>query len=256
LASHIASNLSAYPQFDGVFLDDVWYSISASDFHQEGTSDDPNLPSDLVANWKASMVAILSAVKAQIGVHLLFINGGIFEQSYIDIVDGLMDENFAHANWEGPNEYLSTSSWLNHLNAFSNIVSQSKYFLAQSGITDGATQDQIVKTMRYSFSSFLLGIPPSNTFAKHYFCPSLTYSNYYWYQDWEVDLGEPRVAGYNISGTNLYRRDFENGIVLVNPLDGIVNTEIDLPAREGIILLNEYAAELAPNPPTGLRILK
>jgi len=60
----------------------------------------------------------------------------------------------------------------------------------------------------------------TSTYGKHYFIPSLWYTNYYWYTVWEWALGNPTGAYGNIAGkTNLYKRDFERGFVIVNPKD-------------------------------------
>jgi hypothetical protein len=258
LANFIASNLATYSQFDGVFLDDCWYNISASVFHQEGTSDDPSLPQDLIDNWRSSMISLLQEIKTAIGSKLLILNCGWYASNYFPYADGIMDENFAHANWEGPNEFLSVDSWKNHLNALNNVVASSKYYLAQSGVSDGATQGQINKLVNYCYSSFLMGIPANNAYGKHYFCPSIYYTDYYWYSFWEINLGNPTGDYFEVSGiTNCFRRDFDNGIVLVNPtdnatgnfdlggtfytLDAVAVTQANLSAREGLILFNNEA---------------
>jgi hypothetical protein len=134
-----------------------------------------------------------------------------------------------------------------------NAVATSKYYFAQSGVKDGATQVQIAKLVRYCFCSFLMGVPPNNRFAKHYFCPSLYYKNYYLFGDWEIQLGDPTGDHFQIPGTNLFRRNFQKGIIIVNPsadggkftlektycnLGGQTISEVLFSDHEGIILLN------------------
>lgn len=265
LANAIASCLATYTQFDGVFLDDVWVSISTSDFHQEGTSDDPHLPEDLIKNWKIYMFELIDAIKTAIGSKLLILNTGWYATDFLLKADGQMDENFAHANWQDPNEFLSIDSWKNHLNALQNAIANSKFYLAQSGVSDGATQEQINKLVRYSFSTFLMGVATDNNFAKHYFCPSTYYKNYYWYSDWEAKFGNPIGNYFQIEGTNFYRRNFEKGIVMVNPtnqtgkialektycnLDGYSISEINFSDYEGVILV--HCDTNPPAPPKNL----
>jgi hypothetical protein len=222
LANYIAANLATYSQLDGVFFDDVWHSITASVFHQDGTLEDPNLPPDLVDNWQTYMIGLIQEVKSAISSDLLI-----------------------------------------------TAVSNNKYYLAQSGVSDGATQEQINKLVSYCHCSFLMGIPSNKTFAKHYFCPSLIYNNYYWYSLWETNLGNPIGDYFRVSGTtDCYRRNFVKGIVLVNPTDtqtGDIDlgdtfytlsstavTQVNLSAREGVILLKDTSP---PAPPTGLKII-
>jgi hypothetical protein len=262
LANHIAANLVSNTQFDGVFLDDTWASINPAAFHQEGSSADPILPSDLVDNWETHMTELIQSIKSAIGTKLLILNTGWYMSNYLQLADGQMDENFAHANWEGPTEFLDIASWKNHLNALRNASANSKYYLAQSGVSDGASQQQIDKLVGYTFSSFLMGVQPNNGFAKHYFCPSLNYSNYYWYSNWEANLGNPSGDYFEVPGmTNLYRRDFDNGIVLVNPTDNNLTLQLEkayyhfdgdpisqptLSGREGLILFNSPSLDTTP----------
>lgn len=253
LAKAIAQDLNTYPQFDGVFLDDVWGSIDTSEFHQEGTSKDPNLPAYLLTNWKTYMFELIKAVKAAIGPKLLILNCRWTAINFVTEADGLMYESFVHPNWLGPTVFWDVNTWGNHLTSLKNAVANSKYYLAQSGVSDGATEEQIKKLVRYSFSSFLLALPANNSYAKHYFCPSIYYKNYYWYSDWGIKLGNPIEDYFEVPGKNLYRRNFEKGIVIVNPTDrsgkvklekaycnlnGQPIAEIDFSDHEGIILLN------------------
>ena len=253
LAHAVLSRLNTYPQFDGVLLDDVKSQLDPSEYHQEGTSKPPTFPPELVKNWQAYMIQLLQAVRAAIGPKMIILNCGWYATNYLAHADGQVDENFSHANWEDPKTYLGTQSWLNHLNAMKNAVATSKYYLAQSGVKDGATQVQIAKLVRYCFCSFLMGVESNKSFAKHYFCPSIYYKNYYWYSDWEMKLGDPTGGHFQIPGTSLFRRNFQKGIVLVNPgantgkftlektycnLEGQSISEVMFSDHEGIILLH------------------
>jgi len=107
-----------------------------------------------------------------------------------------------------------------------------------------------------------MGVPAQNELTKHSFCPSIMYESYYWYTDWEIDLGEPLGNYYEVSGhDDCFRREFESGIVLVNPTDvttgwielgGTYRTiefqsvnQVVLGAREGLMLFPEGEWNLA-----------
>lgn len=90
-----------------------------------------------------------------------------------------------------------------------------------------------------------------------------------WWSGWDTDLGAPLGARYEWKG--LRRRDFERGIVLVNPpdastktvspggvwkgLDGAARTSVAVPEHDGVVLLRSPASEpplkveLTPVPP-------
>ena len=268
LANYIADYLTNRPQFDGVFLDDVLHDLYETDFHDAVTGLQAHLPSNLTnqTNWRSYMVSLLSAVKSAIGSKLAIINANFYRTEYIAVVDGIFDEWFAHPNWDDANTWNNDGVWKDSVDSLASVANSNKYFLAQSGVSDGATQAQINKLVRYSFSSFLMGIPPNNSFAKHYFCPSMTYSNYYWYSDWTANLGNPTGDYFQIQGTNFYRRNFEKGIVMVNPTNqtgkvGLEKTycllgqsvsEINFSDHEGVILLN--CDTIPPAPPTNLLV--
>jgi hypothetical protein len=272
IKTDISSTLNANTQFDGVFLDDVKLSLDATEYYQEGTTTNPTFPSGLVTNWQTNMNTLLSAIKTQIGSKLAIINSspwaGGTSPNYLSRVDGLYDEAYGHANWDKASTFLSTDSWKYHLDMMISTINNSKYYLAQSGVADGATEAETNKLVKYCFASFMLGVSGSG-YGKHYFTPSLTYSNYYWYTDWGLNIGTPIGAYSQISGKSSYRRDFTNGIVIVNPTDsgetvslggnyrdenGNTLSSITLSAREGAILFTTALDTVAPAPPKGLRV--
>jgi len=271
LTNSVVSTLGSNTQFDGVHLDDCWLSIKANEFYQEGTSTPPTLPSNLVSNWQTYMTSLIQRVKSAVGSKLVIINASPWASNYVAQCDGQVDEGFGHANWDNPTYFLSQSSWVYHVNTLASVSANSKYYLTQSGVKDGTTQEQVNDLVLYCFASFLMGAPTNNNaYAKHYFCPSLRYSNYYWYLDWERNLGNAIGNYYQISGTNFYRRDFEKGIVLVNPttqtgkvvlekaycnLAGQTVSEIDLLDHKGMILLDCLKDTTPPAPPKGVKII-
>jgi len=47
-----------------------------------------------------------------------------------------------------------------------------------------------------------------------------------WYPFYDVRLGQPTTNPYAVAGSAAYRRDFERGVVLVNPMDGPVTVDL------------------------------
>jgi hypothetical protein len=270
LATKIASDLVAYGQFDGVFLDDCRYAIEPSEFHQEGTNVDPVLAPDLITGWRSYMVELLSEIKAAIGAHLLITNSGWFSTEFLPYVDGIMDENFAHAGWDPYDVFLGLSSWENHLKALIRVAEGGKYYLAQSGVATGATAEQERKLAMYSYCSFLMGVPANNRYARHYFCGAPAYQGYEWYDHWGYDLGDPLGNSTKISGADAYVREFSKGIVFVNPGDrdlalpvegeyydqeGNVISAVNLGSHQGVMLFRIEQDTERPAAPSGLRIV-
>ena len=125
--------------------------------------------------------------------------------------------------------------------------------------------------MRYGLTSCLM----DNGF---YVYTPANYSNVYWFDEFNADLGKAVTSPQTSPWKNgVYRRDFENGIALVNPKgngrrtvtlepgfrriagkqDPVHNngqpvTTITLDERDGIILVREtpLAAPVVPTTPT------
>ena len=277
LANKIASRfLSTHANFDGVFLDDVWASIDENDFYidHEGytKNNHPTFPPGFKTNFASNMILLLRAVKTAMGSKLLIPNMGDYTNhdpyNYLAEVDGQVDEGFAHATWQDANTFLSTDSWVRHINNMISAARAGKYYLTWSGVVKTATQDQINRLEKYCYASFLMGTD-GGTRTKFTFSPD-DRRHWYWYPDWNIDLGSPLGQYSRISGKNSFRRNFSNGIVLVNPTDrqeiialeknyknqsGESVSSVTLSAREGAILLNPPSDAMPPAAPKGLKIL-
>jgi len=198
--------------FDGVFLDDVWGSVSSGRFYKEGTKDKAELPLHVTKYWRDNMKLLLIQIKIAIGRKLLIINTGAFNTDYLALSDGQMYEAFCHANWQPFGEYYP--DWQRKLDSMMAISNSGKIYLAQSGILDGATDSQIKSTQKYCFAMFLLG---ANSNSYFYFKPSMKYRGVTYFPEWDVDIGTP-IGNYRArTGTPLYEREFSKGLVVINP---------------------------------------
>jgi hypothetical protein len=115
------------------------------------------------------------------------------------------------------------------------------------------------KQMRWGFGSTLLG----NAYFSFDFGET-HHGQTWWYDEYDLSLGVPVSSAYRVDGPfdnyekGLWRRDYENGIVLVNSYDKKINHDLDkeyikkinsnqgsilikrieLEARDSVILLN------------------
>jgi hypothetical protein len=245
LANSIRNSLVGNPVFDGVFLDDVWGSISSDRFHREGTEEQAVLPLHVTKYWRDNMKLLLIQIKMAIGKKLLIINTGAFNMDYLALSDGQMYEAFCHANWQPFEEYYP--EWRKVLDRMIMASASGKIYLAQSGIQKGAMESRATKIAKYSFSMFLLGAN-SNT----YFYFSKDYRGVTYFPEWDVDIGSPTEAYHARTGTPLFEREYSKGLVLINPssesaqinlgsryknLEGNIIDTITLGIHEGEILL-------------------
>jgi hypothetical protein len=264
LANSIKNSLTNNSVFNGVFLDDVWGSVTSDRFYRAGTNETGVVPQSVIDSWRENMKLLLNEIKTMIGSKLLIINTGAYNTDYLDISDGQMYEAFCHANWQPYGEYYS--NWKYCLDKMISISKSGKIYLAQSGIQNTATDPQTNKTDRYCFAMFLLGAN-----ANSYFYFSKNYRGVSYFPEWDVDIGDP-VENYHIrTGTLLYEREYSKGVVMINPssetvqvklngkyknIDGVVTDTITLGNHEGEILIKISDDTTPPAPPKGVKIVK
>lgn len=241
--------------FDGVFADDTWVVLK-----KDVWDDSKNPTQAKIDSWSSDMAGMLQSVKSKIGSRLLISNIGsllIFPttsdlDSLLNLVDGIMDEGFVHASWDNDNYFLSLASWKKNIDYGIETISKNKILLAQSGTKGIVSEDEKKKIMLYSFCSYLLAEGNDATFS---FKDSAgPYNELIYYPEFDVTLGNATNAYHIFPGTtNIYAREFTNGLVLVNPgatssgefnlngnyktLEGQSITSITMEPHEGVILL-------------------
>jgi hypothetical protein len=245
LANQIKNNLINNPIFDGVFLDDVWGSVSSDRFYRAYTKETGIIPQSVIDSWHNNMKILFIQIKMAIGNKLLIINTGAFNTDYLAISDGQMYEAFCHANWQAYGEYHP--NWQKVLDRMIVATNLGKIYLAQSGILDGATDVQIKNTQKYCFAMFLLG---ANNNSYFYF--SKNYRGVTYFPEWDIDIGSPIEDYHARAGTPLYEREYSKGLVVINPssesvqrnfgtkyktLDGAITDAITMKGHQGEILL-------------------
>ena len=245
LANFIKKCSDDNPTFDGVFLDDVWGSVSSDRFYREGTKEMASLPLHVTKYWRDNIKLLLIQIKMAIGRKLLIVNTGVFNTDYLALSDGQMYEAFCHANWQPHEEYYQR--WQKVLDRMIMASASGKIFLAQSGVMKDVTESQTIKTAKYCYSMFLLG---ANGNSHFYF--SKNYRGVTYFPEWDIDLGAP-IKNYQIrEGTPLFEREYSKGLVLINPSsesfqiklgdkyktpEGVITDTLTLGNHEGEILL-------------------
>jgi hypothetical protein len=165
--------------------------------------------------WNSDMVQTLQALRAAVGSKLVLYNGVLAglvdDDAFINIVDGGMEEQWARAT-------DSETKWKQNIDELIRFGELNKIFLAQSYATDPT------RPAMFAFTSFLLG---ANEYG--YFDFAQNTQTFLYYDYWSQDLGEP-LATYTVQpsgGGNVYRRDFTNAVVLVNPAMNDVGMNMD-----------------------------
>lgn len=221
---------------DGVFADSfsVPNYLGAERFKPNLPLSDPGFESE----WAEDLEAFIAYLQESDLQNYYFVpNVGSWVTSrdstdYSD-VDGVMVEGFAE--W-GMGQYFELSDWQLQMDRILNLVQQDKVILAQ----------QYIDPMDLNERMFILG---SYLLVKGH----QTYLNFEvdmlpeWFPEYAIAIGHPvdgipeNISLLWASAWNVYRRNYSNGIVLVNPADAIRTIHLDrtyyqvIPSGGGIV---------------------
>ena len=217
-AAWTAANEYLGSNWDGVFLDNVFYQPRVSaDYNQSGSSQSASAAAQ---NWRNGYVAYVGYLRAalpagkqvwgnvadwaegSISGYNQLLNGGVME--------GTIGESYS----------LENTSWAAMMNFYKivmNALPPSNYMIFDQV---GTVTDY--QGMRYGLTSCLMDN------AHYYFNDGSNY-NVIWFDEFNFNLGaaiagpnNPSNGTYSSGGLTIwkqgvYRRDFQNGIALVNP---------------------------------------
>ena len=214
----VSAELSANHD-DGIFMD----SFSIPNFFG-ATNFNPNLPAvdaTFENSWATMMQNWLTYLKANLPGYYLVPNVGswITGRDQPDIItpaDGMMVEQFALPN--NTNTYAE-SDWQLEMNRILAAVGRNQAVIGQTYVTSA-------KLRMFTVGSYLL-IKGSRTY--------ISINNTMgaeWYPEYDIAIGAPtQSAGTSIqnlfdSSTGVYRRNYNNGFVLVNPSGNSVTVSL------------------------------
>jgi hypothetical protein len=222
--SHVNSKIDNTP-YDAVFADDVWSGLASDRW----TCDPSKIKASDVDRWHSDTIGMLQYVKANLlPSKLLIINSDNWGSDYLEVVDGIAREGFAHAEWETP---LQHSFSMQHLDAFLRDSSTGKHIWAISGtqILPETSITEIEEVVKFCYASFLCALNGSNTY--------LSFNNFGSERDWSdiyfsifnTYIGQPS-GGYYTS-QNILMRNYTAGKVLLNPSDTPRTINLQTPYR-------------------------
>lgn len=247
--------------WDGIFFDSVWWDAAwvnngNLDLNNDGQKDSSSM---IDAEWQNGMKTIFSYLRDRHGDDYILVgNGG---DQYHDYLNGRMFESFPNG-WE--------NGWTGQMEKYFSLMnnSQTPRLSIINGDTNNSGTWNDFRDMRFALTSTLL----KNGYFS-YDWGTADHSQLWWYDEFEVALGSPINEPYNVlnqtlvAGSGLWRRDFQNGTVLVNstndsqllnlysnyekikggqdPLtnNGAVINQVIIPAQDGIILLHQLVTE-------------
>ncbi len=214
LIQYVKSHILSQGIWNGVFWDMVydgisWQNkgdISLYNNGQRGNADEVN------AEWTRRMVYLLDQTWRQLPVEYVLMNGSSLPalQPY---TNGRMYEDYP-TPWEAGGSWSGIMTGLVR-NQAKNKNPQIYVFNANTNNT-GKQNDY--RRMRFGLASSL--IVDDVYFSFDY--GTKDHSQVWWYDEYDVDLGDPTGEARGMNGSNqfqsdVWRREYSNGVALVNP---------------------------------------
>ena len=202
--------------YDGVFLDSAspallqWEARAPLDSRLLGDGVRTNTFPELggkswITAWQ-EWISQLDRSLASQGIPLIP-NAGAFATTWdntdYSLTSGVFSEGFCDPG-------LTTDDWKAAVNQTLSLVRANKIVILQNYLASPAD----LAKRRYLLASYLL-MKGSRTYLVYFASSTLE-----WYPEWDLDLGAAQRTATTVDDllwNGVYRRDFANGVVLVNP---------------------------------------
>lgn len=207
--------------YEGVFADDVHNLITATGFSAGDFN--ATVPASVISSWHSDMISFLTYIETHLlPGKLLIINSDDWTNNdYLNLVNGEMDEGFAHATWHGAGNYSPNISSI--LNEIAQASSYGKIVWCASG-TKETDQTNVTNTLIYCYAAFLCAINGSQTYLSFNNWQSPDGSQGYYPIMNTIAIGNAEGSYYY--NQNVFMRDFTGGKVLFNPSGNSYNVNL------------------------------
>lgn len=261
LTDFVVDKLLSTNLWDGVFYDNSWYDVSwvqngMIDANRDGINDNKT---SLDNAWRAGMEKIFRLTRQKANKQILIVGNG--DRGYYGDINGIYFENFTTApyiSWEEKMKLYRTS--------VNTSRSPSIAIIGNTSANPNLAQNDY-RNMRFGLTSALM---ENGYYA--YDKGDLFHSEIWWYDEYDVRLGVPLGPAMPLTGSggtyykDVWRREFENGVAIVNSLaepktidlggefekligtqdpgvnSGGIVSRVTIPAKDGLIMLKTYEA--------------
>lgn len=204
MADFVVDELLSSGYWDGVFYDNSWDNITYFvgndvDIDRDGVSD-----SDANAKWVEGMKAIYNRTRAR-GGNDIYIVGNSTARVYYNELNGSMVENFSSTNW---------AQRMQEVADFAQNYRSPQLILVNANTAN--TGRQSYKQMRFGLGSALL----EDAYFSYDFGDQ-RHEQTWQFDEYDINLGSPigsavSQKGLSDYGADVWRRDFANGVVVLN----------------------------------------
>jgi hypothetical protein len=212
LPHFVHDKLQSSGLWDGVFYDNIWGDVAWVGGGNLDFDNDGQRESALVANslWVAGTTKMLNLTRTLCGSNFIILGNGRIHWPYQSILNGSMLEAF-------PSSWENGGTWSGSMESYKKLPTlNAKPLVSVVNVFDKDKTNY--RLMRYGLASTLLG--------EGYFSFDYDVSNHgqtWWYDEYAVKLGTSQSEPYNLLDSEnetwqpgLWRRDFKNGVAIVN----------------------------------------
>jgi len=215
LPEFIAAKIAASGLWDGVFYDNTWGDISwinngNLDLNNDGLKDSS---SQADAAWAAGFKKMLAKTRSLTGSDFIIIGNGRVYDGYQGILNGMMLESFP-SSWENGGTWTGSMKTYLKLPTLNPAPAVSVLNVTNKNQTN-------YQNFRYGLASALMG---SGFYSFDY--DITNHGQTWWYDEYDINLGAPSSRPFNLLANSseelkpgLWRRDFKNGVAIVNSTD-------------------------------------
>ncbi len=212
LPNFVAKNIMSSGFWDGVFYDNTWNGAAWFNGGNISLSNNGkrNSATELDIAWVNGMKKIFTRTK-ELWPGAIIVSNGSFTDNYLSSLNGWMLEDF-------PTPWQNGGTWSGVIQSYLKLSNGNQNYNIINNAASGQTN---YADFRYGLTSSLMG----NGFYS-FDSGSADHAQLWWYDEYGVDLGGKQNSAYNLLDKNnktvksgLWRRDFTNGIALVNSTD-------------------------------------
>jgi len=219
LPEFVVNKLQSTGLWDGVFYDNTWGDVAWVNNSNLDLNNDGVVESRAEADqlWSSGFKKMLAKTRALAGPEFIIIGNGRVYDGYQGIINGMMLESF-------PSSWENGGTWSGSMKTYFKLPTlNAKPSLPVINIYDKSQTNY--RHVRFGLASTLLG---DGFFSYDY--DVTNHGQTWWYDEYDFDLGPVRSQPYNLLARSsseikpgLWRRDFKNGIALINSTDQTQN---------------------------------
>lgn len=217
LPRFIHDKLQSSGLWDGVFYDNLWGDVSWVNGGNLDFDNDGDRESSLVSDslWVEGVAKMLRLTRELCGNQFIIMGNGRIYWPYQNTINGMMLEGF-------PSSWENGGTWTGSMQSYAKLAKlNAQPQTAVINIYHKNSEDY--RLFRFGLASALL--------SNGYYSFDYDVTNHgqtWWYDEYNINLGSAQSGAYNILNggktdwqPGLWRRDFKNGVAIVNSTDKV-----------------------------------